>query len=86
MELLTFLQQLEQEAHRERKVHWGPRTLDLDILFYEDQVIDTPRLQVPHPLLHQRGFVLRPLAEVLPDWIHPVLHKTVRQLLDELKE
>ena len=65
---------------------YGSRTLDIDILFYDDRVIDTPRLTVPHPLMQQRGFVLRPLCEVLPGFMHPVLHKSVRQLLDELSE
>lgn len=65
---------------------YSSRSLDIDILFYGDRVIDTPRLQIPHPLLHRRGFVLRPLAEVLPDFVHPILHKMVSQLLDELKE
>lgn len=65
---------------------YGSRTLDIDILFYDDRVIDTPRLTVPHPLMQQRGFVLRPLCEVLPGFMHPVLHKSIRQLLDELSE
>ena len=65
---------------------YGSRTLDIEILFYDDRVIDTPRLTVPHPLMQQRGFVLRPLCEVLPGFMHPVLHKSVRQLLDELSE
>ncbi len=62
------------------------RTLDIDILFYDDRVINTPQLTVPHPLMQHRGFVLHPLCEVLPDFIHPTLHKSIRQLLDELTE
>jgi len=56
---------------RDPAVHWGPRLLDLDLLLYGDQVIDLPRLQVPHPYLHQRAFVLVPLAEVAPDLVIP---------------
>ncbi len=64
--LLDRLQQLEQDQRRVRLEHWGPRTLDLDLLLYADQVIDTPRLQVPHPWMHTRSFVLYPLAELTP--------------------
>jgi dihydroneopterin aldolase/2-amino-4-hydroxy-6-hydroxymethyldihydropteridine diphosphokinase len=85
-ELLHFLQRLEGEAGRERKIHWGPRTLDLDILFYEDFVSDKKELMVPHPDLQNRFFVLRPLNELCPYYIHPVLHKSVKQLLVELME
>lgn len=85
MELLDFLHELEQEAGRERKVHWGPRTLDLDILFYEDYVSDDPVLTVPHPDMENREFVLNPLAQLSPYEIHPVLGKSVKRLLAELR-
>lgn len=67
------------EAKRERR--YGSRTMDIDILFYDSEVIETDRLIVPHPMLAQREFVLRPLNEVLPDFVHPVLGKTVGELL-----
>lgn len=85
-ELLRFLQSLEEEAGRVRTVRWGPRTLDLDILFFEDFVSDDPRLTVPHPDLHNRRFVLGPLSRIAPYLMHPVLGKSVRQLHDELGE
>ena len=86
MELLTFLQQLEQEAHRERKVHWGPRTLDLDILFYDDLILDTPDLHIPHADMANREFVLQPLSDIAGDFRHPVINETVDALLAALKK
>lgn len=83
-ELLAELMRIEQESGRERIVHWGPRTLDLDIIFYDDAVIDTKDLTIPHPDMANRRFVLEPLAQVAPHFRHPLLHKTVRQMLEEI--
>jgi 2-amino-4-hydroxy-6-hydroxymethyldihydropteridine diphosphokinase len=62
----------------------GPRTIDIDILFFGNDVLDTPELTVPHPAMHHRRFVLKPLAEISPAAVHPVLKRTVRELLDSL--
>ena len=84
LELLDELQRIEQEAGRERLIRWGPRTLDLDLIFYDDAVIHTERLQVPHPDMQNRDFVLKPLAELAPYFFHPVLHKTAKEMLENL--
>lgn len=84
-ELLDVLQGLEQEAKRERIIHWGPRTLDLDLLFYDQEIIGTERLIVPHPEIEKREFVLQPLAQIAPWLRHPVSHLTVRQMLENLR-
>lgn len=84
-ELLRFLQSVEKEAGRVRDIHWGPRTLDLDILFYEDFICDSNELTVPHPDMKNRDFVLKPLNELCPYGMHPIFHKSIGQMLEELQ-
>ncbi len=84
IELLDVFQKIEQDANRVRKIHWGPRTLDLDVLFYDDLIINNERLTVPHVEIQKRTFVLEPLVELAPWWRHPIYQKTVKELLDEL--
>ena len=76
-----MLQSIEAKAGRERKIHWGPRTLDLDLLFYDDQILGTKRLIVPHPEIEKRSFVL---VQIAPWLRHPVSKSTIKQLLEEL--
>ncbi|WP_163998122.1 2-amino-4-hydroxy-6-hydroxymethyldihydropteridine diphosphokinase [Pyxidicoccus caerfyrddinensis] len=82
--LLCILQQIEKDLGRQRELRWGPRTIDLDILLWEGQVVADPNLQVPHLELHKRRFALEPLAELAPEQKHPVLGVTVKELLGKL--
>ena len=83
--LLRAMLEVETAHGRDRSVErrWGPRRLDLDLLMYEDQIIDVPDLVIPHPRLHQRRFVLSPLAQIAPDAVHPVLGVTIETLHDQ---
>lgn len=84
-ELLNVLHEIEHDAKRERIIHWGPRTLDLDILLYDDEIINTDDLIIPHIEMHKRNFVLEPLCEIAPNKRHPILMKTIKQLKEELE-
>lgn len=84
MELLAEMNRIEAEAGRERLVHWGPRTLDLDLIFYDELVTENPKLLLPHPDMQNRDFVLRPLAELCPYKRHPLTGKTIKEMLEEL--
>ena len=83
-ELLARLHEIEQEAKRERILRWGPRTLDLDILMYDDLILDDEDLHIPHIEMHKRDFVLKPLCQIAPYARHPVYNRTARELLDTL--
>ncbi|RJR22736.1 MAG: 2-amino-4-hydroxy-6-hydroxymethyldihydropteridine diphosphokinase [Nitrospiraceae bacterium] len=82
-ELLHLLKKIEIEAGRQPAYRWGPRAVDLDILLYDDLVMKTPELDIPHPHIAEREFVLRPLAEIAPDLMHPVIRKSIKKLLTE---
>lgn len=85
MQLLAKIAAIEHELGRERRVAKGPRTLDIDILLFGRFAIDTPQLVIPHPRMHLRRFVLQPLAELAPDLRHPLLGKSMRELLQKLE-
>ncbi|MBU4224907.1 MAG: 2-amino-4-hydroxy-6-hydroxymethyldihydropteridine diphosphokinase [Chloroflexi bacterium] len=79
--LLSLLKRRETQLGRTPSIRYGPRQIDMDILFYDGLILDTPELVVPHPRLQERAFALVPLADIAPDYYHPVLEKTVREML-----
>jgi dihydroneopterin aldolase/2-amino-4-hydroxy-6-hydroxymethyldihydropteridine diphosphokinase len=85
-ELLERLHEIEKAGGRVRKVHWGPRTIDLDILLYEDCIMSTDTLTIPHNDMTNRDFVLAPLAQIAPYAVHPILHQSVQQMYGEVKK
>ena len=85
-ELLLRMQEIEKEAHRERKIHWGPRTLDLDLLLYDNRITESPVLTIPHPEMTKRLFVLIPLCELNPHGVHPLYRKRFAEYKDALEQ
>lgn len=83
-ELLKIFKNIEQKLGREKSLRWGPRKIDLDILFYDNIIYKTDDLEIPHPRLHERAFVLVPLAEIDKELMHPVYNKSISDLLSEL--
>ena len=81
IELLEMLKKIEKDMGRRDTIRWGPRIIDLDILLYDDIILKTDSLTIPHPLMHEREFVLGPLSEIAGDLIHPVLKKSIGDLL-----
>ena len=83
-DLLKTLKQIEKKLGREKNFKWGPRTIDLDILFFDNMTVQENDLTIPHPLMHKREFVLKPLCEIAPALRHPVFKVSVQELLEQL--
>jgi 2-amino-4-hydroxy-6-hydroxymethyldihydropteridine diphosphokinase len=84
-ELFRRLKEIESELGREKTYKWGPRVIDLDILVFDNLIMNEHGLCIPHPLMHKRDFVLKPLAELVPDMLHPVLNVSISELLQQLE-
>jgi 2-amino-4-hydroxy-6-hydroxymethyldihydropteridine diphosphokinase len=84
LELLKFIKEIEAKIGRVSRFRWGPREIDIDIIFYDDMTLDTPVLTIPHPRFAERDFVLRPLCDIDPDAVDPVSKRSVQQLLEAL--
>lgn len=82
MRALEICLNIEQKTGRVRKIKWGPRSIDIDLIFYDNLVLNTEKLILPHPWMQYRRFVLVPLIEIIPEWVHPVLEQNVQELLD----
>jgi 2-amino-4-hydroxy-6-hydroxymethyldihydropteridine diphosphokinase len=82
--LLGILKKIERDTGRKPSKRWGPRVIDLDILLYEDLIVKSPELEIPHPGISEREFILKPLSEIAPDKIHPLLKKSIKDLLNEI--
>jgi len=83
--LMDLVASIERRVGRVRNtIRFGPRILDLDIIFYDDLIIDTPELKIPHPRMHERHFVLKPVCDISPEMMHPVLKQSMQSLLDGL--
>lgn len=85
-ELLKFIKEVEKKLGRQKRFVNGPREIDIDIIFYDNKIIKNTKLSIPHPRMHERDFVLKPIADIAPKTIHPIFNKTVQQLLRELPE
>jgi len=83
--LLAVCQNIEDSLGRKRTIRWGPRTIDLDLLLYENEIRSEPELTLPHPMMHLRTFVMRPLVDIAPDGAHPVLDETFAEILAGLE-
>ncbi len=86
LDLLNAINKIETSLGRIRTQKWGPRTLDIDILFYNNEIINLPQLIVPHPYIQERLFTLQPLNDIAPDFMHPLLYKTISELLAVCKD
>lgn len=82
--LLAVCRRIEESLGRKRDEHWGPRTIDLDILLFDDEIHSSAELTIPHPMMHERRFVLEPLAEIAPNVMHPMLEQSARELLKQV--
>ncbi|HIJ59764.1 MAG TPA: 2-amino-4-hydroxy-6-hydroxymethyldihydropteridine diphosphokinase [Nitrospirae bacterium] len=83
--LLDVVKSIELKLGREKNFKWGPRLIDIDIIFYNDLIIDNDEIKIPHPLMQEREFVLKPLVEIMPHMVHPLFQRNIETLLNEFK-